>query len=697
MNIFSLYRLSRESFLLVLILLLCTVAQAQNPIQLQTQDVLYATDISDNQFTAHWSAVENASGYIVRVFSDNTEVQSVSVSDASQLSVVCDALSPHSEYTFSVESVGDNVHFSNSEESAQSVPFRTISSEAVEQCETVLYNTDFTDWTAGVPTSSNYSVITSGAGKDFQWRSDFIADPTGDGFLEIEGNNRDLICKPLTFIEGGYITFRITNNESGSKSVSLRGSDDDENILTEGTLVDFYNPSNPAPAVILGTNSIDIPRESTYDVIMKLPSSVSGEKNLILNARGVFDDFSVHTYAGTNSLISSDVSETGLSFAALTGGNYDMKYTRISACNLSSDISVEVVAAGNCDDVGRFSVPQQTISYLSAEHGVLIPVLYTSSVVSGVHCATLRVSDEQNNEIFVNLSGVSTPDQENPVILTENNTIVFSTSLISKFSKSLSVIGSQLTDDVEIEITGPDAQYFSISEHTVSSDSANSNGKNIIITYTGGIESPEEHTARLILTSTGANQVEIPLSGQTFSVQPTLYTLILITEPSQAGVIERDISGLEYARGTQVEISAIPESGYRFVRWTDITDFSSTRSVRMNSNIIITAVFEKGESVDVSSDELTAYNPDASTITTTAFVAHWSESESAFQYTIRVYDSEDNLVQSYETTEQSITIENLPENSSYTYQVETDTGERSEISGPYMLTPDESLFPACGE
>lgn len=97
-----------------------------------------------------------------------------------------------------------------------------------------------------------------------------------------------------------------------------------------------------------------------------------------------------------------------------------------------------------------------------------------------------------------------------PTITATTKEIDFGTVKQSSAVKSFGVLGSSLTSDISISITGNDADKFSISASTISKSVI---GATINVTYT-----PSEmgsHTASLVITSKGANTITIPIKGAT--------------------------------------------------------------------------------------------------------------------------------------------------------------------------------------
>lgn len=74
------------------------------------------------------------------------------------------------------------------------------------------------------------------------------------------------------------------------------------------------------------------------------------------------------------------------------------------------------------------------------------------------------------------------------------------------------------------------------------------------------------------------------------------YTLTLTASPSSGGTVS---GGGSYSAGTSVTVKATPNSGWRFIRWSD--GMGQTHSVTMNANKSLTAYFEK---YTVTGDEI---------------------------------------------------------------------------------------------
>jgi uncharacterized repeat protein (TIGR02543 family) len=74
--------------------------------------------------------------------------------------------------------------------------------------------------------------------------------------------------------------------------------------------------------------------------------------------------------------------------------------------------------------------------------------------------------------------------------------------------------------------------------------------------------------------------------------QQQQYTLTTSVSPTGAGTVSLNPAGGSYTAGTQVTLTATPNSGYVFSNWTgDLTGTTNPVTITMNSNKTVTAVF----------------------------------------------------------------------------------------------------------
>jgi len=218
-------------------------------------------------------------------------------------------------------------------------------------------------------------------------------------------------------------------------------------------------------------------------------------------------------------------------------------------------------------------------------------------------------------------------------------------------------------------------------------------GTPLAITYQGGISAPLTQNASLVISSPGAAPVTIPLAGVTYGVPPTMYTLTKSVTPVGTGFITQDLGGSTFASGVTVKVTAVPQTGYKFVRWTDNGSTAFTRSILMTSNKNVIAEFEVGTGTAIA--PFNAYTP--TTINNTSFTARWGSVVGATNYTESLYDRDGVFIANYgPTAATSLNITGLTQGTLYQYKVTSNvSGDESNIVGN-ILTTGVSAVPACG-
>lgn len=100
-----------------------------------------ASAIGAEEFTANWTAVENAIGYKVKVYAGENEIASQSVMGQAAVSATFANMPIATELTYTVTAVGDGVAYDDSEESAASAAFSTLAAPAA-----VVFNPSAAEW-----------------------------------------------------------------------------------------------------------------------------------------------------------------------------------------------------------------------------------------------------------------------------------------------------------------------------------------------------------------------------------------------------------------------------------------------------------------------------------------------------------------------------------------------------------------------
>ncbi|MDD2798599.1 MAG: T9SS type A sorting domain-containing protein [Bacteroidales bacterium] len=102
------------------------ITRTTNPALLDRPVAAAASAITESGFTANWTAIANASSYVVKVYAAGTLVGTYPVSGGSTESYVISDLSAVTEYTYKVQAIGDgDVTFSDSFLSIASAPVTT--------------------------------------------------------------------------------------------------------------------------------------------------------------------------------------------------------------------------------------------------------------------------------------------------------------------------------------------------------------------------------------------------------------------------------------------------------------------------------------------------------------------------------------------------------------------------------------------
>ena len=100
-----------------------------------------ASAIGAEEFTANWTAVENAIGYKVKVYAGENEIALQSVMGQAAVSATFANMPIATELTYTVTAVGDGVAYDDSEESAASAAFSTLAAPAA-----VVFNPSAAEW-----------------------------------------------------------------------------------------------------------------------------------------------------------------------------------------------------------------------------------------------------------------------------------------------------------------------------------------------------------------------------------------------------------------------------------------------------------------------------------------------------------------------------------------------------------------------
>lgn len=182
------------------------------------------------------------------------------------------------------------------------------------------------------------------------------------------------------------------------------------------------------------------------------------------------------------------------------------------------------------EDGDAFTVSTATNNAFSTS--ATATVTFTPKANKSTYNATLRLfsplatSNVESNDIVIPISatytgsGGETP--ATPVITAGSASVALTTTVGTAVTQSVTVGGSNLTDNINLTLSGDDAAQFSLSETSVSSA-----GGTITITYDPSAAG--SHSATITASSNGAENVTIALSG-TAEAAPVVVTGYTLTQ-----------------------------------------------------------------------------------------------------------------------------------------------------------------------
>ncbi len=678
-----------------------TIAYICTGTTLSTPISLAGSNETTSGFDASWSAVSNASSYTVKVYEGATLAKTVT--GLTTTSTTFSDLSASTSYTFTVTAIGNGSSYCNSSESSSSSSVTTLDEPIASVCDYALYSTDFTDWNAldQSSASSGDTFNASGGGEGFILSAKPSVYPSTDltglgetGYLVSSNSSGTLLkSKSLTFVEGGSVVAYVYNTSTSDRNFSLTVDGSGTGITA---VYDYLEPQaypETTAAVIsannfkTGQNGSSDKRKILYKVTFTLPSTLTGEHTIEIIGGSLtgltFTRLTICSGVGANPIITiNPPADDDRSYSGLVNGDPIVQNNTVKGFNLVGDVKAEIVSKSGCDDVSRFSMTSSPIIIPQAQalSGITLPITYTPSSLISSHCAVLQLTSTNADTVFVTLNGVT--GTTSPIITTPSSTILMASTLITTTTTTIDVTGLNLTSDVTLTISGTDASQFRVLNSSVDYSTANVVGQTVTIEYTGGYTAPDTHNAILTLSSTGAEDVVIPLVGKTFYAEPIYYTLTTDVSPVGSGFVRLDPVGPTYPSGTVVTITAIPERGYKFQKWGDVSTITPTRQVTMTMDRSVIAYFEESPEGGAVGD-LEAYYPTA--ITSNSLAAHWSSVTGASSYVVTLYDQDGAVVESQTVTTTNYTFNVADASGVYSYRVVANTGDASDKSGPYLL------------
>ncbi len=638
-----------------------------------------------------------------------------------------------------------------------SLLFGAMSFSANAQKEILLYSTDFTDWKALDKASAGSDEVfdAEGGGAGFRLGSKPTIDPTGVacGGIGFIRNNSDSNLKlrfpEFNFVSGGAVELWLcAMTTSNTRQVVIPGADAvmieapvpvpastryDRIGVGTGTSIstNMAGASNTTLDVAkvgvyhAGSSWISSGGSTYYKVTYRLPAATfTGPKTIQLGSSDWHKDMAIcaiKVYTGIGSVpyvACTNYAKNPADGHALSGtvggaansGTAINDLPNIKLWNSTSDVKLTIEGA----DAAKFSLVgadidgSLTIPNTTALTGTNVAVSFTPSVRAGISTALLKIEAIGCQPYYIKLTGITggaTPQ----LVANPSTPFTFWTSLIQPVSQTINVAGLNLTNNVTLNITGPDAALFEVSQATLTVANATA-GKTLNITFLGDINMGTK-TATLEISSQGAQPLHISLTGITFETKPKLYSLTFAVDPSGTAFVDTNPAGTLFLDKTSVEVTVVPETNWKIKYWSDATgNRRSTRSITVgelkntdNGQPII-IYMEAGTHIDPdpSSGTFVAFVP--TTITNNSFVASWGSVTDATSYTVEVYDATTgSLIQTLPAIAGNTTVvSGLDPASYYSYLVKTTVSDGNgtvdhitDMVGPFKTTG--SIPFVCGD
>ena len=209
------------------------------------------------------------------------------------------------------------------------------------------------------------------------------------------------------------------------------------------------------------------------------------------------------------------VSPESLTFSASVGTPVTQTFT-VTGTDLTSAVNISV--SGN----SAYTVSPSTITAAQAMAGATVTVTY-SPTISGTHTGTVTVSSTAAASKTVALTGSATLT---PTLAVSPSSMSFETTVDSPMSQTFTVTGTNLTDNVTIDVT-EGSEDFSVDKFTILR-SAVANGVEVTVTY-DPLEAGTQYGV-VTVSSAGAQSQTITLTGvarepvRSISVDPAALT-----------------------------------------------------------------------------------------------------------------------------------------------------------------------------
>lgn len=286
-----------------------------------------------------------------------------------------------------------------------------------------------------------------------------------------------------------------STGETYTKTFTVNGTDlrGDVNISSSNTSF-TVSPSTLTAAQAQAGATITVTYKPTY----------SGTQNGTITVASSGAESKTVSVSGTATTTPKiTVNPTSLSMSTTVGTPVTQTFT-VTGTNLTGTVYL------SCSGTG-FSIDKNNITRTAAGQGATVTVTYNPTAV-GTHTGTVTLTSSGAQDVVVNLNGTAVGT---PTITVNPTSLSFNATVGETVTKTFTVTGTDLTGTVYLGVTGTG---FSIDKTSINKNQA-INGATVTVTYkptTGGT-----HTGTVTLTSTGAQQVNVSLTGVA-TTTPTL-------------------------------------------------------------------------------------------------------------------------------------------------------------------------------
>ena len=308
------------------------------------------------------------------------------------------------------------------------------------------------------------------------------ANPTSLTFSGVIGNT---YTKTVT-VTGANLEGNITVTKSGNAAYTI-----DKTSITRGS-------DGSASATVTVTYKPTATGNTTATLTLKS----SNADNVTVNI------------SGTATAPTITATPSSVSFSCETGETKTQVVT-IKGSNLTGNVAA-TLSGGN----GYYTIDKSAISAATANstNGGTITITYKPTAAGNTN-ATLTLKSANAADVVVNISGSASVPV--PTITTSATSIAFGSNYTNVAStKTFTVTGRNLTEAIQATLTDANGVY-TLSSTSISATEA-ANGKTITVTFNP--KAAQTYNGTIKLTTAGANQVTINLSGtgQLLKVVPVM-------------------------------------------------------------------------------------------------------------------------------------------------------------------------------